>query len=220
MSLLKNRVEAGKQLAQALKTASKNAIVLAVPRGGVVVGYEVAKSLGVPLDVIVTKKIGAPDNPELAIGAVAEDGTFILDEDLARRLYVPKEYISEEVERMRQEIQRRLVRYRGNVPYPNLKNRDVIVVDDGVATGSTLKAALRLLRHKGAKTVTVAVPVGPPDTIRELEKVADRVVVLQTPEPFYAIGQFYVDFTQTDDEEVAMLLKQTKENMESRKAKK
>ena len=170
MNLLKNRVEAGKQLAQALKTASENAIVLAVPRGGVVVGYEVARALGVPLDVIVTKKIGAPDNPELAIGAVAEDGTFILDEDLARRLFVPKEYINEEVERMRQEIQRRLVRYRGDVPYPSLKNREVIVVDDGVATGSTLKAALRLLRNKGAKTVTVAVPVGPPDTIRELEK--------------------------------------------------
>ena len=220
MSLLKNRVEAGKQLAQALTTVSEDAIVLAVPRGGVVVGYEVAKSLGIPLDVIVTKKIGAPDNPELAIGAVAEDGTFILDEDLARRLYVPKEYISEEVERMRQEIQRRLVRYRGNVPYPSLKGREVIVVDDGVATGSTLKAALRLLRHKGAKTVTVAVPVGPPDTIREMEKLADRVVVLQTPEPFYAIGQFYMDFTQTNDEEVAELLKQSREKMQSKEAKK
>ena len=211
MSLLKNRVEAGKQLAQALKTASENAIVLAVPSGGIVVGYEVAKSLGIPLVVIVTKKIGAPDNPELAIGAVAEDGTFILDEDLARRLYVPKEYISEEVEKMSQEIQRRLFRYRGNVPYPSLKGREVIVVDDGVATGSTLKAALRLLRHKGAKTVTVAVPVGPPDTIRELEKLADRVVVLQTPEPFYAIGQFYVDFAQTSDEEVSELLKLSRE---------
>ena len=220
MSLLKNRVEAGKQLAQTLNTVSENAIVLAVPRGGVVVGYEVAKSLGIPLDVIVTKKIGAPENPELAIGAVAEDGTFILDEDLARRLYVPKEYINEEVERMRQEIQRRLVRYRGNVPYPSLKGREVIIVDDGVATGSTLKAALRLLRHKGAKTVTVAVPVGPPDTIQELEKLADRVVVLQTPEPFYAIAQFYVDFTQTDDEEVAELLKQSREKMQSKKAKK
>ena len=219
MSLLKNRVESGKQLAQALKTSSENAIVLAVPRGGVVVGYEVAKSLGIPLDVIVTKKIGAPDNPELAIGAVAEDGTFILDEDLARRLYVPKEYISEEVERMRQEIQRRLVRYRGNVPYPSLKGREVIVVDDGVATGSTLKAALRLLRHKGAKTVTVAVPVGPPDTIRELEKLADRVVVLQTPEPFYAIGQFYLDFAQTSDEEVSELLKLRREKSRSKEKK-
>lgn len=219
MSLLRNRVEAGKQLAQALKTASENAIVLAVPRGGVVVGYEVARALGVPLDVIVTKKIGAPDNPELAIGAVAEDGTFILDEDLVRRLFVPKEYISEEVERMRQEIQRRLLRYRGDVPYPSLKNREVIVVDDGVATGSTLKAALRLVRNKGAKTVTVAVPVGPPDTIKELENLADRVVCLQTPEPFYAIGQFYVDFSQTSDEEVTKLLKLSREKSHSTEAK-
>jgi predicted phosphoribosyltransferase len=220
INLLKNRVEAGKQLAQALRTASENAIVLAVPRGGVVVGYEVAKALGVPLDVIVTKKIGAPDNPELAIGAVAEDGTFILDEDLVRRLFVPEEYIGEEVERQRQEIQRRLVRYRGNVPYPSLKNREVIVVDDGVATGSTLKAALRLVRNKGAKTVTVAVPVGPSDTVGELEKLADRVVCLQTPEPFYAIGQFYVDFAQTSDEEVTKLLKLSREKSRSTEAKK
>ena len=211
MNLLRDRVEAGKQLAQALKTASENAIVLAVPRGGVVVGYEVARALGVQLDVIVTKKIGAPDNPELAIGAVAEDGTFILDDDLVERLGVPKGYVKQEVERQRQEIQRRLLRYRGDIPYPNLKNREVIVVDDGVATGSTLKAALRLLRNKGAKKVTVAVPVGPPDTIRELEKLADRVVCLQTPEPFYAIGQFYKDFAQTSDEEVTELLKRSRE---------
>ena len=219
MNLLRNRMEAGKQLAQALKTASENAIVLAVPRGGVVVGYEVAKALGLPLDVIVTKKIGAPDNPELAIGAVAEDGTFILDDDLVDRLFIPKDYIKKEVERQRREIQRRLLRYRGDVPYPSLKNQEVIVVDDGVATGSTLKAALRLLRHKGAKTVTVAVPVGPPDTVRELKKLADRVVCLQTPEPFYAIGQFYVDFSQTSDEEVTELLKLSREKSLSTEAK-
>lgn len=220
MNLLRDRVEAGKQLVQALKTGSENAIVLAVPRGGVVVGYEVARALGVPLDVIVTKKIGAPDNPELAIGAVAEDGTFILDDDLVERLGVPKEYVKQEVERQRQEIQRRLLRYRGDIPYPNLKNREVIVVDDGVATGSTLKAALRLLRNKGAKKVIVAVPVGPPDTIRELEKLADRVVCLQTPEPFYAIGQFYKDFAQTSDEEVTELLRLSREKSRSTEAKK
>jgi len=185
--------------------------VLAVPRGGVVVGYEIAKALGIPLDIIVTKKIGAPDNPELAIGAVAEDGTFILDEDIVRQVYVPKGYVEEEVERMRQEIQRRLIRYRGDVPYPDLKNREVIVVDDGVATGSTLKAALKLLRRRGAKSVTVAVPVGPPDTIHELEKLADRVICLHTPAMFYAIGQFYEDFSQTNDEEVTELLRRSRE---------
>jgi predicted phosphoribosyltransferase len=211
MSLLRDRVGAGKQLAKALKTTSKDAIVLAVPRGGVVVGYEIAKALGIPLDIIVTKKIGAPDNPELAIGAVAEDGTFILDEDIVRQVYVPKGYVEEEVERMRQEIQRRLIRYRGDVPYPDLKNREVIVVDDGVATGSTLKAALKLLRRRGAKSVTVAVPVGPPDTIHELEKLADRVICLHTPAMFYAIGQFYEDFSQTNDEEVTELLRRSRE---------
>jgi putative phosphoribosyl transferase len=211
MSLLKNRVEAGRQLAKALKTVGKDAIVLAVPRGGVVVGFEVAKALGIPLDIIVTKKIGAPDNPELALGAVAEDGSFILDEDVLRQVYVPKDYVEEEVERIRQEIRRRLVRYRGDVPYPNLKNCEVIVVDDGVATGSTLKATLRLLRGKDAKTITVAVPVGPPDTIRELERLADRVVCLHTPTIFYAIGQFYEDFSQTNDEEVTELLRRSRE---------
>ncbi len=211
MDILRNRVEAGKQLAQALKTAGKDAIVLAVPRGGVVVAFEMAKALRVPLDVIVTKKIGAPDNPELAIGAVAEDGTYILDDSIVRQLYVPKGYIEEEVERQRQEIQRRLQQYRGDAPYPSLKNREVIVVDDGVATGATLKATLRLIRSKGAKSITVAVPVGPPDTVRELERLADRVVCLLTPEPFYAIGQFYADFSQTEDNEVIDLLKRSRE---------
>ncbi len=211
MEILKNRVEAGKQLAQTLKTAGKAAIVLAVPRGGVVVGFEVAKALRIPLDIVVTKKIGAPDNPELAIGAVSEDGTYILDESLVRQLFVPKNYVEVEVERQREEIQRRLLRFRGNVPYPSLKNREVIIVDDGVATGATLKATLRLVRSKGAKSVTVAVPVGPPDTIRELENIADRVVCLLTPEPFYAIGQFYADFSQTEDEEVIDLLKRSRE---------
>ena len=212
MTLLENRVAAGRQLALAIKKTGEDAIVLAIPRGGVVVGFEVAKSLGVALDVIVTKKIGAPDNPELAIGAVAEDGTFFVDDDLVSRLYVSKEYIREEVEKQRQEIQRRLFRYRGNEPYPSLKGRVVIVVDDGVATGATLKAALRLVRSKGAKNVTVAVPVGPPDTISELEEYADDVVCLLTPEPFYAIGQFYTDFSQTSDEQVTELLRLSRKN--------
>jgi len=211
LELLKDRVEAGKKLASAVKSVVKDAIILAVPRGGVIVGFEVAQALGMPLDIIVTKKIGAPENPELAVGAVAEDGTFILDEEILRQIYVPKEYINEEVKRQKQEIQRRLIRYRGDVPYPSLKNREVVVVDDGVATGSTLKAALRLLRSKGAKTVVVAIPVGPLDTIRELKKLADRVVVLLTPEPFYAIGQFYMDFSQNNDEEVIELLRRSRE---------
>ena len=206
MKFFKNRVDAGRQLAATLTKVSEDAIVLAVPRGGVVVGFEVAKAFGVLLDVVIARKIGAPENSELAIGAVAEDGTAILDDRLVKMLQVSEDYISEEVERQKAEIKRRLLRYRGNVPYPSLVNREVIVVDDGVATGSTLKAALMSIRKKGAKSVAVAVPVGPLDTIREMKKMADRVVCLQTPEPFYAIGEFYEDFEQTEDEEVIKLL--------------
>ncbi len=212
-----NRTDAGKRLASALTGfASKGALVLAVPRGGVVVGFEVAQALGIPLDVLITKKIGAPDNSELAIGAVAEDGTMVLDEKLAKYLQVSKEYLEEEVGRQKAEIKRRLERYRGNVPYPRIVGREIILVDDGVATGSTLKASLALLRKKGAKTVIVAVPVGPPSTIAELKKEADLVVCLTTPEPFYAIGQFYEDFEQTTDEEVTKLLRLSRQTLQAK----
>ena len=208
MKLVANRTEAGKQLAVALKNTGKNAIVLAVPRGGVVIGFEIAHALNVPLDIIITKKIGAPENPELAIGAVAEDGTFLLDEKLVELLGVPQNYIKAEVERQKSEIKRRLKSYRGDLPSPEIAGREVILVDDGVATGSTLKAALRSLKNRGAKPIVIAVPVGPLETVRELKKEADRVVCLFTPEPFYAIGEFYEDFKQTTDEEVIELLKQ------------
>jgi putative phosphoribosyl transferase len=216
MKYFKNRVDAGKQLASALKPVSKDTIVLAIPRGGMVVGFEVAKALGVQLDVVITRKIGAPDNPELAIGAVAEDGTAILDDSIVGMLQVSKGYISEAVERQKLEIKRRLLRYRGDVPYPSLKNREVIVVDDGVATGSTLKAAIMSIRKKGARTIIVAVPVGPPDTVQQLSGLADRVVCLRIPEPFYAIGEFYDDFEQTEDEEVIKLLKMNKKRLQSK----
>ena len=211
MNLFRDRVEAGKRLASALKDfVGKDAIVLAIPRGGVVVGYEVACALGVFLDVIIPRKIGAPDNPELAIGAMTEDETIILDESLTRYLGVSEDYIKEESERQKLEIERRLKLYRGDVAYPSLKERDVIIVDDGIATGATMKAALASIRKRGAKATVVAIPVSPPSTVRELEKEADRVVCLYTPESFYAIGQFYEDFAQTTDEEVIRLLKLSK----------
>jgi predicted phosphoribosyltransferase len=184
----------------------KDAIILAIPRGGVVVGFEVAHALSAPLDVIIPRKIGSPGNPELAIGAMTEDGTIILDDKLVKYLQVSKDYIREESERQRLEIERRLRLYRGDASYPSLTNREVIIVDDGVATGSTMKAALASVRRRGAKIVVIAVPVGPSSTIQELKNDADDVVCLHTPEPFYAIGQFYQDFSQTSDEEVAALL--------------
>jgi putative phosphoribosyl transferase len=212
MTLFADRVDAGKRLAQDLKAhVSKDAVVLAIPRGGVVVGYEVAKALVLSLDVIIPRKIGAPNNPELAIGAMTEDGTILLDDRLVDYLNVSQEYIEEESEAQKAEIHRRLRLYRGDIPYPSLKGREVILIDDGIATGSTMKAALASVRKRGAKSVIIAIPVGPPSTIRELEKEADSVVCLHAPEAFYAIGQFYEDFTQTQDEEVIRLLKLNKQ---------
>lgn len=211
MAYFSDRVDAGKRLASALADfKGKNAVVLAIPRGGVVVGYEIAGALNLPLDVIIPRKIGAPDNPELAIGAMTEDGTIILDKNLVAYIGVPESYIKEESERQKHEIERRLKMYRKNEPYPTLKGRDVIVVDDGIATGSTMKAALASVKNRGAKTVAVAVPVGPPNTIKELKTLANRVVCLYMPEYFVAIGQFYSDFDQTSDAEVTELLNQNK----------
>jgi len=219
MAYFSDRVEAGKRLASALTDfAGKNGIVLAIPRGGVVVGYEIAKALSLPLDVIIPRKIGAPDNPELAIGAMIEDGTIILDDNLITYIGVPRDYIKAESERQKHEIERRLKLYRQNEPYPSLKALDVIIVDDGIATGSTMKAALASVKNRGASTVTVAVPVGPPSTIKELKKQADRVVCLYAPEYFQAIGQFYTDFNQTTDEEVIQLLKQSKQKSREKPA--
>ncbi len=217
MAFFVDRLDAGKRLASDLKNFSGNkGIVLAIPRGGVVVGYEIAKTLNLPLDVIIPRKIGAPDNPELAIGAVAEDETTILDQTLIKYLGVSQEYVVEETERQKQEIKRRFKLYRQNTSYPDLKGLDVIVVDDGIATGSTMKAALASVKNRGAASITVAVPVGPPSTIEELEKMADRVVCIYTPEFFQAIGEFYEDFNQTSDEEVISLLLENKRNVDKK----
>jgi putative phosphoribosyl transferase len=217
MAFFTDRADAGKRLASALKDFSrKKGIVLSIPRGGVVVGFMIAKALKLPLDVIIPRKIGAPDNPELAIGAVAEDGTAILDNNLIRYLGVSREYIKEETERQKQEIGRRLKLYRQDASYPNLKGFDVIVVDDGIATGSTMKAALASVKNRGAASITVAVPVGAPSTIEELKKTADRVVCLNTPEFFQAIGEFYTDFSQTSDEEVIELMQENKKRLEKK----
>ena len=214
MAYFVNRVDAGKRLAETLADfQGRNAAVLAIPRGGVVVGYEIASKLVLPLDVIIPRKLGAPDNSELAIGAVAEDGSMVLDEGLIAYLGVSKWYLQEESERQRQEITRRMKVYREDLESVELKGKDVIVVDDGIATGSTMKAALASVKNRGAKSVTVAVPVGPPQTIQELKTLADKVICLYTPEYFQAIGQFYKDFSQTTDEEVINLLQLCRQSM-------
>jgi predicted phosphoribosyltransferase len=214
MAYFSDRVDAGKRLALELRDfAGKNGIVLAIPRGGVIVGYEIANALSLPLDVIIPHKLGAPYNPELAIGAITEDGTTFLDDNLIAYMNVSQEYIKQESERQKKEIQRRLKLYRQDAPYPNLTGLRVILVDDGIATGSTMKAALASVRNKGAASITVAIPVGPPSTIKELKNQADRVICPYTPEYFQAIGQFYDDFSQTSDEEVIQLLKQNRQNL-------
>lgn len=211
MVYFSDRKDAGKQLASALTDFSfKEGMVLAIPRGGVVVGYEIASALNFKLDVIIPRKIGTPDNPELAIGAVTEDGTMILDDSLIMYLGVSNDYIYQESERQKQEIRRRQNFYRQGVSEPEIKDKNVIVVDDGIATGYTMKAALASVRNRGAATLTVAIPVGPPSTIKELKHQADNIVCLYTPEYFQAIGQFYSDFSQTTDEEVIELLKKQK----------
>jgi putative phosphoribosyl transferase len=216
MAYFCDRIDAGKRLAEALADfKGKNAVVLAIPRGGVVLGYEIAVALILPLDVIVPRKLGAPDNPELAIGAIAEDGSTVLDENLTRYLGVSQEYIQEESERQKQEIKRRLKEYRQGMAGLELKGKDVIIVDDGIATGSTMKAALASVKNSGAKTVTIAVPVGPPQTIQELKLLADHVLCLYMPDYFQAIGQFYDDFSQTEDQEVIRLLNLCREGLKA-----
>jgi predicted phosphoribosyltransferase len=211
-----DREEAGKMLALKLtEYSNKDTIVLAIPRGGVVIGYQVAHELKAPLDIIVPRKIGAPYNPELAIGAVAEDGSLSLDESAVMYMNIPKSYIEEESRRQITEIRRRLKLYRGETPYPMLQDHVIIIVDDGIATGSTIKAAIASIRKKKPKSVVVAVPVAPRSTVKNLEKEADRVICLSTPEFFYAIGQFYVDFSQTTDGEVIRLLKKSREETET-----
>lgn len=206
--LFADRREAGQQLGERLKELhlADDVIVLALPRGGVPVGYEVARALQVPLDVFVTRKIGAPENPEFAIGAVASDGTLILDEEIVEQLGIPNDYVVSETEHQLMEIERRMAVYRGDRPAPRIEGRTVILVDDGVATGSTVRASLQALRKRNPGRLILAVPVGPPQTIEELRPLADEVVVLATPAPFWAVGRFYQSFQQTTDEQVVELL--------------
>lgn len=203
-----DRYEAGQRLAKELTwlRGQEDLIVLGIPRGGVVVAYEVAKELDAPLDVYITRKIGAPYNPELAIGAVASDGTLVLDHKLVGRVGASDAYVEEETERQRQEIERRMAAYRGSRPAPQLEGRTVIVVDDGVATGATVLASLRAIRQRDPEELVLAVPVAPADTLLKLSQEADRVVCLYTPEIFWAVGAFYGVFDQTSDAEVIRLL--------------
>jgi putative phosphoribosyl transferase len=203
-----NRTEAGRLLAEKLVNYAgrTDVILLGLPRGGVPVAYEVAKRLRVPLDVFIVRKLGVPGFEELAVGAIASGGVRVLNEDVMRALPNADETIESVTAKETAELERREQSYRDGRPAPELRDRIVILVDDGLATGATMRAAVKALRQRGAAKIVVAVPVGPPDTCRELEEQADETICLCTPEFFQAVGQYYEDFSQTSDDEVRELL--------------
>jgi putative phosphoribosyl transferase len=210
--LFYDRTDAGRRLAKLLKRRIQGlCIVLAIPRGGVVVGYEVAKELGCPLDVVISRKVGAPAQPELAVGAVAEDGVVFVEEEIAGLVGVSRDYVERRAREELREVRRRAEEYRGGREMPDLSGKTVILVDDGLATGLTMMAAVHMARNKGAEKVVVAVPVSPPETVAKLRRHADEVICLETPTNFYAIGQFYDRFDQLTDEETNSILRKSRE---------
>ncbi|MDG6923297.1 MAG: phosphoribosyltransferase [Nitrososphaerota archaeon] len=206
--IFRDRKDSGMRLAQALKELKgKNPIILAIPRGGVPVAKEIADFLDCEMDLIITRKVGAPGNPEFAIGSVTQDGELITDREFATSYGVGESYILEESKRQAKLIKDRLKKFRGDKPYPSLENRIVVIVDDGIATGYTIRAAVQSIKRKNPALLIIAVPVAPRETIEELQSEVDRVVCLSTPEIFYAIGEFYENFEQVEDEEVVKILK-------------
>lgn len=217
MTKFRNRREAGRQLAARLMKGSglgapsggnlrTDLFVLGIPRGGVVVAVEVARALHAPLDVFITRKIGAPHNPELAIGAVTSDGAVFLDRSLIQHLHIPQNLVDRERDEQQREIQRRLEMFRRDKPPLDLTGKIVILVDDGIATGATTFAALRALKNQQPSRVILAVPVAPRQVIAQLRDECDELVILDSPDPFVAVGYFYEDFEQVSDDEVVELL--------------
>lgn len=204
----RNRQEAGKYLAEHLAAYRDrdDVIVLALPRGGVPIGYEVAKALHAPLDVFIVRKIGMPGAEEFAIGAIASGGVRLLDEDLIARYGVSRAAVDAVIAAEERELERREQQYRGDRRLPDLTGKTVILVDDGLATGSTMRAAVAALRREGAARIVVGVPVAAPETCQLLEHEVDDIVCAVTPQPFHAVGLWYADFSQTSDGEVHALL--------------
>ena len=209
-----NRAEAGRQLGEKLvKYAERDdVIVLGLPRGGVPVAYEVAQRLGAPLDVFIVRKLGLPGFEELALGAIASGGVRVLNEDVMRAIPNADKVIESVTARETAELERREQSYRDGRPAPELRDRVLILVDDGLATGATMRAAVKALRQRGVAKIVVAVPVGPPDTCREFEDEADETICASAPEFFQAVGQYYDDFSQISDEEVRELLARAAKN--------
>ncbi|MGZ5242371.1 MAG: phosphoribosyltransferase [Bacteroidia bacterium] len=199
-----DRLDAAMKLADALKNyKNEEAVVMAIPRGGVPIGYVIAKKLHLPLDVMLIKKIGYPMNQEYAIGAVSMQGRIV-----NKNIEVDEEYIEAETKRIREMLNERYHKYMGDRKPTDLKGKTVIIVDDGIATGQTMQASIDIAKKNEAKKIVIAVPVGPPETIQKFRRQVDEVVCLETPEVFFAVGQFYQNFDQTEDAEVISFLKQ------------
>lgn len=213
----RDRAEAGRELAKRLQkyAGMPDLLVLALPRGGIVVAYEVSISLNGELDVFLVRKLGAPYEPELAMGAIAEGGILLLNDAVVKYLSISKETIEETAQQELAELQRRQQLYRNGRPSPRISGRPVIVVDDGVATGATMKAALKAIRRKEPSVLVAAVPVGAQSTCLELKAAADEVVCLEMPEPFMAVGLWYEDFRQIEDSEVTELLQKAFERQKN-----
>jgi putative phosphoribosyl transferase len=208
----RNRTEAGRLLATKLAgyAGRRDVIVLALPRGGVPVAAEIARALGAPLDVFVVRKLGLPGHEEYAMGAVASGGVRLLNERIIGRLGISRDQVERVTAAERVEIERRERSYRGSRPFPDLTGKTVILVDDGLATGSTMRTAVEALHREGAARLVVAVPVSAPETCDAFRDIVDEIVCAVTPEPFHAVGLWYEDFSQTTDEEVRELLARTR----------
>ena len=208
-----DRHDAGRHLAAALGAYAgrDDVLVVALPRGGVPVGYEVARALGVPLDLMQVRKLGVPGHEELAMGAIASGGVRIVSENVVEALQIPERVIATVAAAEAQELERRERIYREGRHFPDVRGRTVILVDDGLATGSTMRAAAAALRSLGAGRLVAAVPVAPPETCDALREVLDEVVCAHTPDNFIAVGEWYVDFAQTSDAEVSDLLRRAAE---------
>jgi predicted phosphoribosyltransferase len=210
--VFRDRREAGRELARALAArgyAGDGLLILGIPRGGIVVASEVARAFGAPLDVVIARKLRAPYQPELGIGAVISgDHLHLIDETLARATGATPEYLQQEVREQQMEIERRMRAYRGDRPPPDVRGRTVLIIDDGIATGYTFRAALEGVRRQRPDRLVAAGPVAPPEGLVSLRRLADDVVCLMTPEPFLAVGVWYQDFSQTTDEEVVALLQE------------